>query len=100
MIYYDFRRELTQKQCINQLTSTFKDKAPLKTTVHHRFGEFNRGRSTLTDEFKEGCSKSVVAPQSIDAVRELMIEDRHVTCREIKASWAYKYDEHYTKIWL
>ncbi|GBP49216.1 Histone-lysine N-methyltransferase SETMAR [Eumeta japonica] len=40
----------------------------------------------LTDEFKEGRPKSVVVPQNIDAVRELMMQDRHVTYREIKAS--------------
>ncbi|GBP20853.1 hypothetical protein EVAR_80670_1 [Eumeta japonica] len=38
----------------------------------------------LTDEFKEGRFKSVVVPQNIDAVRELIMQDRHVTYREIK----------------
>lgn len=86
MIYYDFRRGLTQKQCIDQLTSTFGDEAPSKTTVYHWFSEFNRGRSVLTDEVKEGRPKSVVVPQNIDAVRELIMQDRHVTYREIEAS--------------
>ncbi|GBP46747.1 hypothetical protein EVAR_87000_1 [Eumeta japonica] len=35
------------------------------------------------DEFQEGRPKSVVVPQNIDAVRELILQDRHVTC-EIK----------------
>ncbi|GBP92200.1 hypothetical protein EVAR_62689_1 [Eumeta japonica] len=47
--------------------------------------EFNRGRSMLTDKFKEGRPKSVVVPQNIDAVRELTTQDRHVTYHEIKA---------------
>ncbi|GBP34835.1 hypothetical protein EVAR_95939_1 [Eumeta japonica] len=37
MIYFDFQRGLTQKQCIRQLTSTFGDKAPSKPTVYHWF---------------------------------------------------------------
>ncbi|GBP52150.1 hypothetical protein EVAR_21281_1 [Eumeta japonica] len=48
MTYYDFRLGLTQKQ----FTLTFRDEAPSKTTVYYWFSEFNRGRSTLTDEFK------------------------------------------------
>jgi hypothetical protein len=34
MIYNDFRRGLTLQQCIDQLTSTFGDEAPSKTTVY------------------------------------------------------------------
>lgn len=86
MIYYDFRHGLSQQQCIDQLASTFGDEAPSKTTVYHWFSEFNRGRRSLTDEFKEGRQKSVVLPENIDAVRELIMQDRHVTYREIKAS--------------
>ncbi|GBP60127.1 hypothetical protein EVAR_41816_1 [Eumeta japonica] len=64
MIYYDFRCGLTQKQYIDQLTSTFGDGdgAPSKTTVHHWFNEFNRERSVLKDEFKEGRLESVIVP--------------------------------------
>lgn len=86
MIYYDFRRGLTQQQCIDQLTSTFGDEAPSKTTVYHWFSEFNRGRSMLTDEVKAGRPKSVVVPQNIEAVRKLIMDDRHVTYREIEAT--------------
>ncbi|GBP10569.1 hypothetical protein EVAR_76405_1 [Eumeta japonica] len=35
MTYYDFRRGLTQKQCIDQLTSTFGDEAPSNIIVYH-----------------------------------------------------------------
>ena len=48
--------------------------------------EFNRGRRSLTDEFHEGRPKSVVVPENIDAVHELILQDRRVTYREIKAS--------------
>ncbi|GBP20431.1 hypothetical protein EVAR_14680_1 [Eumeta japonica] len=68
-----------------QTFSTFWGKAPSKISVCHRFSEFNCGRSMLTDEFKEGRPKSVV-PQNIDAVRELIMQDRHVIHRKIKTS--------------
>ncbi|GBO98369.1 hypothetical protein EVAR_34_1 [Eumeta japonica] len=37
VLYYDFRRGLTQKQCIDELISTFGDEPPSKTTVYHWF---------------------------------------------------------------
>ncbi|GBP13433.1 Mariner Mos1 transposase [Eumeta japonica] len=40
----------------------------------------------VTDEFEEGRPKSVVVPQNIDAMRELRMQDRHVTYREKKTS--------------
>ena len=40
--------------------------------------KFNQGRSSLQDEFREGRSKSVVVPKTIYAVRQLILQDRHV----------------------
>ncbi|GBP30413.1 hypothetical protein EVAR_18212_1 [Eumeta japonica] len=73
--------ELTQK-----LTSTSGDETLSKTSVQHWFSEFNRGQYMLTDEFREGRSKSIVVPRNIDAVWELIEQNRHFTYREIKAS--------------
>ena len=50
------------------------------------YGEFNRGRSSLQDEFREGLPKSVVVPETIDAVRQLILQDRHVTYSEIQTT--------------
>ena len=49
-------------------------------------GEFNRGRSSLQDEFCEGRPKSVVVAETIDAVHQLMLHDRHVNYREIETT--------------
>ena len=38
---------------------------------------------SLHDEFREGRPKSVVVPETIDAVRQLILQHRHVTHREI-----------------
>ena len=38
------------------------------------------------DEFSEGRLKSVFIPQTIDAVRQLILQDRHVTYRETETT--------------
>ena len=86
IIFYNFRRGLSQQQCIDELNSIFDDEAPSRTSVYRWYGEFNRGRSSLQDEFREGRPKSVVIPETIDAVHELILQDRHVTYREIEAT--------------
>ena len=49
-------------------------------------GEFNRSRSSLQDEFREGSPKSVVVPEIIDAVRQVIFQDRHVIYHEIETT--------------
>jgi hypothetical protein len=56
------------------------------TKLKNWYNEFNRGRSSLQDEFREGRPKSAFIPENIDAVRELIIQDRHATYREIQTS--------------
>ena len=71
---------------IDELHSFFVDQAPSMTSVYRWCGEFNGGRSSLQDEFREGLPKLVVVPETIEAVRQLILQDRHVTYREIETS--------------
>ena len=48
--------------------------------------EFNQDRSSLQDEFREGRSKPFVVPKTIGAVRQMILQDRHVTYREIETT--------------
>ena len=83
IIFYNFRRGLTQQQCINLI---FGDEAPSRTSVYRWFGEFNRGRSSPQDEFREGRPKSVIVSETIDAVGQLILQNHHVTYREIETT--------------
>ena len=87
MIFYDFSKGLTQQRCIESLRSTFGNEAPSERIVYNWFAEFRRGRASVSDESREGRPKSVVIPKNIDAVRNMIEEGRHVTYREIKASF-------------
>ena len=69
IIFYSFWRGLTQQQSIDELNSIFGDKTPKRTSIYRWYGEFNQGRSSFQDEFREGHPKSVVVPEIIDAVR-------------------------------
>ena len=84
MIYYDFRRGLSRQECIDQLIFTFGDEAPSYATVKRWYSEFNRGRYSLTDEFRKDRPKSVVGPENINPVQKLIIQDCHVTYCEIE----------------
>lgn len=78
MIYYELSMWINSTTT-DQLASTFGDKAPHRTTVFRWFAKFNRGRRSLKDEIHKGRPKSVVLPENIDAVREMIRLDRHVT---------------------
>ena len=38
------------------------------------------------DKFREGRPKSVVVPETIDAVRQLILQDRHATYQKIETT--------------
>ena len=60
------------------LIQIFGDEPPSRTSVDRWYGEFNRGRSSFQDEFRE----------IIDAVCQLILQDRHVTYHEIETTLA------------
>ena len=87
MIFYDYKCNLTPKQCIDRLYLAFGDEAPSNRTVYNWFAEFQRERTFFCDKFREDRpSMSIVAATNIDAVREMIERDRHMTYREIQAS--------------
>lgn len=86
IIFYNFKRGLTRLQCFEELTTVFSDKAPCLRTVERWYLEFQRGSSSLGDRHREGRPKTAVTQENIDAVRQLIVEDRHATYREIEAS--------------
>ena len=86
IIFYNFRRGLTQQQCIDEFNSIFGDEAPSNTSVYRWYAEFNRGRSSPQDEFRESRPKSIIFPKTINAVRQLILKDRHVTYRDIETT--------------
>ena len=85
IIFYNFRRGLSGQECSDELKSLFADKAPSYSTVKNWLNEFNCGRRSLKDKYREGRAKTAVVSDNIDALRELTMQDHHVTYREIEA---------------
>ena len=83
MIFYDYKCNLTPKQCIDRLHLAFGDEAPSNRIVYNWFTEFQRGRTFLNDEFREGHPSTSVVATNVDTVREII--ERHITYREIQA---------------
>ncbi|CAH2003858.1 unnamed protein product [Acanthoscelides obtectus] len=86
IIYYNFQRELSQQECLAELLPVFGNEAPHQSTISRWYGEFKRGRVSLSDDPRVGAPKMAVTQENADAVRKLIIENRHVTYREIEAS--------------
>ncbi|XP_037958961.1 uncharacterized protein LOC119688351 [Teleopsis dalmanni] len=87
IIFHNFRRGLSRQECNDELKSLYGDEAPSYSIVKKWFNEFNRGRRSFNDEYREGRPKTAVVPENIDAVRELIMQDFHVTYREIEVSF-------------
>lgn len=73
LIFYDFKCGLTQQQCVDRLNLAYANQAPWKATIYNWFGEFHR----------EGQLITAPTPENIEAVRNLILFDQHVTYREI-----------------
>ena len=98
IIVYKFRRGLSQQECIDELKSLFADKAPFYSTVKIWFNEFNFGRRSRKEEIREGLLNGHCF-ENIDAVRELIMQDRHVTYREIQAFLSTTYIRYCMNSW-
>ncbi|CAH2004434.1 unnamed protein product [Acanthoscelides obtectus] len=68
IMYYNFQRQLSQQECLAELLSVFGNEAP-----HH-----------LSDDPRVGAQETAVTQENVDAERKLIIEDKHVTYREIE----------------
>ncbi|CAH1970352.1 unnamed protein product [Acanthoscelides obtectus] len=86
IIYYNFQRQLSQQECLAELLSVFGNEAPHHSTIFRWYRAFKRGRVSLSDDPRVGAPKTAVTHENGAAVRKLIIEDRHVTYREIEAS--------------
>ncbi|CAF3174562.1 unnamed protein product [Rotaria sp. Silwood2] len=75
MIYYDYKKQLSQEECLESLHKTFGDSCVSRATVYNWFTEFSRGRDHFEDEPRAGRPRTVVTPENIEAVRGKNFQD-------------------------
>ncbi|CAF1230540.1 unnamed protein product [Rotaria sp. Silwood1] len=88
MIYYDYKKQLSQDECLESLHKTFGDSCVSRATVYNWFAKFSRGRDHFEDEPRAGRPRTALTPENIEAVREL---------RESQV-WVASNDPHPTKV--
>ncbi|CAF1257765.1 unnamed protein product [Rotaria sp. Silwood1] len=84
MIYYDYKKQLSQDECLESLHKTFGDSCVSRATVYNWFAEFSRGRDHFEDKPCASRPRTAVTPENIEAVRELVNIDPHITCQQIE----------------
>ena len=84
IIYYNYKRGLTQKACKSELDATFGVSAPAKGTTSFWYGEFRRGRKSTEDEPRSGRPTSSATQENIDAIRKIVEDDPHATYENIQ----------------
>ena len=86
VIFYNFKRGLSRKQCFEEINRVLGDKSCSLATIKRWYNEFQRGRLSLSDGFRAPKLKTAVTEKNIDLVRNMIDEDRHVTVRSIQAT--------------
>ncbi|CAF4017210.1 unnamed protein product [Rotaria sp. Silwood2] len=101
MIYYDYKKQLSQEQCLESLHKTFGDSCVSRATVYNWFAKFSRGRDHFEDEPRAGRPRTAVTPENIEAVRELSKRVYDIITGE--ESWFYYYDpktKRQSQVWV
>jgi len=84
MIFYDFKKGLSYKQCHESLRQCFGDECPSEATVSFWFREFKRGRTDFEDETHSGRPAEAATPENVERLRQLVKEDPRITMRDVE----------------
>lgn len=85
LINYDFRSKLSAQQCHDRLHAAYPDIAISYETVRSWFARFRSGDESLQDRHRSGRPATACTTDNIDAVRELVMEDRRISYNRLQA---------------
>lgn len=81
VIKYLFLKGLTPQEIHEDMSNTVQANCPSYSTVKNWVADFKRGRKTTSDEDRSGRPADVTTPETIDAVHNLILNDRRSTIR-------------------
>ncbi|CAH1962388.1 unnamed protein product [Acanthoscelides obtectus] len=88
IIYYNFQRQLSQQECLAELVSVFGNEAPHQSTISRCYGEFKRGRVSLSDDPMVGAPKTAIEASlkiSETSIQKILHEELGV--RKLVSRW-------------
>jgi histone-lysine N-methyltransferase SETMAR len=83
VIKFFVKEGLTPNDIYSKFIKVYGDFSPLFSTVKKWAAEFKRGRTSLEDDPREGRPKSATAPEIIEQVHDIALDDRRTKVREI-----------------
>ena len=67
----------------NEIHSKYVDSSPSFSTIKKWAAEFKHGRTSLEDDPCEGRPKSATAPEIIEQVHDMVLDDRRIKCMKL-----------------
>ncbi|CAH2003130.1 unnamed protein product, partial [Acanthoscelides obtectus] len=86
-------RQLSQQECLAELLSVFGNEAPHQSTISRGYGEFKRGRVSLSDDSRVGAPKTAVTQENVDAILKTSIQKilhRELGQKAARVNWCQK----------
>ena len=77
MIYYDYKKELSQQECLESLKKTFGDSCVSRATVNYQFAQFNHDGDHFKDEPYFDQLRTAVTLENLEAVHQLVVVNPH-----------------------
>ena len=71
------------KEIYDRLATVYGPSVPSFSTVTRWFNEFKRGRRSLEDDTRSGRPTTAVNPDLIEAVKQIIMEDRRIKVAHI-----------------
>jgi histone-lysine N-methyltransferase SETMAR len=73
----------TPNEILSNFIKVYGDSYPAFSTIKKWAAEYKRGRTSLEDDPREGCPKSATAPEIIEQMHDMVLDDGRMKVREI-----------------
>ena len=83
VIKFFFLRSKAPKEIHAILTETMGEHAPSYATIKDCVAQFKRGDFSTWDVPRPGRHKTVITPEIIDQIHELILEDRRISAKSV-----------------
>ena len=83
VIRFLFLEGKSRSEIKERLDAVYGDSSPSMVTVKSRFNEFQRDRTSVSDEPRPGATKTATTEDNVTKIHDLVLADRRLKVREI-----------------